>query len=226
MTGTSAYFITFDLDGTLEDSRADMVAAVARVRSRLSLAPLMDETIVPHVNKGMAHLYRECFREVVGDHGPGHKAYEDIALQYEEDYASHIVEQTRLYEGIAEALATLGERATLAVATNKPERLSRLLLAELQIDHLFTTVIGGDTAVAPKPDAAVVEAALARSHLLRSSLDGLFHVGDTAGDMRLAKNAGVVGVWAAWGYVDRPGEEEPDLTAMRPSELASVIFPQ
>ena len=37
--------------------------------------------------------------------------------------------------------------------------------------------------------------------------------------MKLAKNAGVVGVWAAWGYVDQPGDEEPERTAATPSVL-------
>jgi phosphoglycolate phosphatase len=174
-------FITFDLDGTLEDSRPDMVAAVGRVRAALGLPP--------------------------------------------RTYAAHIADETRLYPGIPEALTALGERATLAIATNKPEHLSRLLLDALGIGQHFVTVVGGDTASAPKPSEVVMEAALNAAGLDRASLDAVFHVGDTAGDMKLARNAKITGVWAAWGYVDAPGDEAPDRVARTPADLASVVFP-
>lgn len=222
MAGT---FITFDLDGTLEDSRPDMVASVGRVRAALGLEPRPYEAIEPHVNKGMAHLYRVCLEEVVRGAGPGDAAFDDVKARYEADYAAHIADDTRLYDGIPEALAALGERATLAVATNKPEHLSKLLLDALGIRQHFVAVVGGDTAAAPKPSALVMDAALAGAGLEAGALDGVFHVGDTAGDMKLARNASVTGVWAAWGYVDRPGDETPDRVALTPADLLSVIFP-
>jgi phosphoglycolate phosphatase-like HAD superfamily hydrolase len=218
-------FITFDLDGTLEDSRPDMVASVGRVRAALGLDPWPYRAIVPHVNKGMTHLYQVCFEEVVAGAGPGAAAYDDVKARYEADYAAHIADDTTLYDGIPEALSALGERATLAVATNKPERLSRLLLDALGIGGHFAAVVGGDTASAPKPSAVVMTAALEQAGVERGALDALFHVGDTAGDMKLATNAGVTGVWAAWGYVDKPGDEQPDRTAPAPADLLSVIFP-
>jgi HAD superfamily hydrolase (TIGR01549 family) len=218
-------FITFDLDGTLEDSRPDMVAAVGRVRAALGLPPRTYDDIVPHVNKGMAHLYQVCFDEVVQGGGPGHPGYDDVLARYVADYAAHIADETRLYPGIPEALTALGERATLAIATNKPEHLSRLLLDALGIGQHFVTVVGGDTASAPKPSEVVMEAALNAAGLDRASLDAVFHVGDTAGDMKLARNAKISGVWAAWGYVDAPGDEAPDRVARTPADLASVVFP-
>jgi phosphoglycolate phosphatase-like HAD superfamily hydrolase len=55
--------ICFDLDGTLEDSRRDMVAAVHRVREALGLTPRSNEAVLPWVNKGMETLYRACFND-------------------------------------------------------------------------------------------------------------------------------------------------------------------
>ena len=53
--------ICLDLDGTLEDSRSDMTAAVHRVRAGLGLPSRSDEAILPWVKKGMDPLYRACF---------------------------------------------------------------------------------------------------------------------------------------------------------------------
>ena len=218
-------FITFDLDGTLEDSRPDMVGAVDRVRAALGLAPRPYDAIVPHVNKGMAHLYRACFDEVVGNGGPGEAGYDDVQARYLADYAAHIADHSKLYDGIPEALSALGERATLAVATNKPERHARLLVDALGIGGHFVTVVGGDTCGVPKPDPRVYARALERAGLSRERCAALFHVGDTAGDMKLARNADVTAVWVAWGYVDRPGDESYDRSAQVPSELEPALFP-
>ncbi len=56
--------VCLDLDGTLEDSRDDMVAAVERVRGRLGLAARPDALIRPNVHRGMPHLYSACFDEI------------------------------------------------------------------------------------------------------------------------------------------------------------------
>ena len=54
--------VAFDLDGTLEDSRVDMVSAVQRVRATLGLPHRPDDDFRPHVNRGMPHLRRDGMR--------------------------------------------------------------------------------------------------------------------------------------------------------------------
>ena len=133
--------IALDLDGTLEDSRDDMVAAVARTRREHGLSPLEDAQIRPNVSKGMPHLYATCLGEL-SNPAPG------FARQYE----AGIVVKTKLYPGIREALIQLSE--PLAVVTNKPERLSITLLEALGILPLISTVIGGDSCTEAKPGSA------------------------------------------------------------------------
>ncbi|WDT80842.1 MAG: hypothetical protein MPW14_03405 [Candidatus Manganitrophus sp.] len=53
--------ICLDLDGTLEDSRRDMISVVHRLREALGLPRRTDDAILPWVNKGMEQLYRACF---------------------------------------------------------------------------------------------------------------------------------------------------------------------
>ena len=116
----STLLITMDLDGTLEDSRADMVASVQRVRRRLELAERPSTDFWGDVNRGMDHLYRTCFAEHVGPN-PTTGVLGQVRDVYAADYSDHIDDQTVLYDGWNDTLPRLAEMAPLALVTNKPE---------------------------------------------------------------------------------------------------------
>src|ERR1051325_5827025 len=115
--------IGLDLDGTLEDSRDDMVAAAARVRAQLDLPAREDAALRPWVNAGMDRLYRACFDDFLNDDTAGAR-YAAVREAYESDYLANVAVSTRLYAGIADALAALARVGSLACITNKPERIS------------------------------------------------------------------------------------------------------
>lgn len=212
------HLIALDLDGTLEDSRSDMAAVVHRVRARLDLPARPDEAVRPWVNRGMDQLYRGCF----DDHLRGSDArLADVRARYEEDYLGNVAGETRLYPGIAAALARLAELGRLAVVTNKPERISRRLLATLGVDGAFSAVIGGDTCAATKPDPLVLEEAARRCGFDAASGRAVM-IGDTASDVALGRAFGAVTIWCAWGYVADPGEK-PDFTAETPEALPELV---
>jgi len=206
--------VCLDLDGTLEDSRDDMVAAVGRVRGAFGLAPRPDGLIRPNVHRGMPHLYRVCFDEITD--------LPALTDAFEADYGAHIAERTRLYPGVAEALAEIADFATLACVTNKPEVLARALLTQLGVAPRFATVIGGDTCAAGKPDPRMLHAAAERAGF-DPCAGTSFMVGDTPGDIRLGQAYGATTVWCAWGYADAPGERAPDLVAHDPADLPELL---
>ena len=206
--------IALDLDGTLEDSRDDMVAAVERVRAELGLADSLGLDLHAHVNRGMAHLYDVCFPEVED------KAR--VRRAYVESYGSHIADHTQLYGGIPEALAELETFGTLACVTNKPEALARRLLEALGISHRFGAVVGGDTCPVGKPDPVMLRTAAEHVGFNLSS-GRCFMVGDTPGDIRLGQAYGATSVWCSWGYRDDAGGETPDLTARQPKDLPALL---
>ena len=170
--------IGLDLDGTLEDSRADMTAAVHRVRAGLSLPPRTDEAVHPWVNRGMDPLYRACFDDYIQQDDA---RLAEVRKRYEADYLENVAVETRLYPGIAAALEPLSALGRLAVITNKPERISRRLLAVLGLDKFITAVIGGDTCSKTKPDPMVLEEAARRSGFNQASGQA-FVIGDTETD--------------------------------------------
>jgi len=218
----SARVIALDLDGTIEDSRADMIGAVHRVRRALGGAARPDDAIEPHVSRGMAHLYRVCFDDLLAGAGPGEPAWEDVQRRYEDDYLEHIADTSRLYDDMPETLAALAAMTPLCCVTNKPERHARALLAALGVGHLFAEVVGGDTTAEIKPSPVLlVEAARRRGLALPAPAHALM-IGDSAGDLKMAAAAGARSVFCAWGYHPARVGEAADFVAERPADLVRI----
>jgi phosphoglycolate phosphatase len=210
--------IAIDLDGTIEDSRDDMVAAARRVRAAFGLPPRPDSALRPHVNAGMDQLYRACFDDYLAQDP---SSYARVRSAYEADYLANVAVETRLYPGMAGALAGLAQQGRLACVTNKPEHISRHLLDQLGVGELFHTVVGGDSCAHAKPHPIMLRTAAERCDL---PLDGKGSVmiGDTLGDVQLGRAFGARTIWCAWGYVETLSETA-DATADSPSDLLKLL---
>jgi phosphoglycolate phosphatase len=177
----------FDLDGTLADTSADLIAAANACFRGLGLPDLLDPAAdaLTAFHGGRAML-RLGFSRVSG-FGP-----EEVDRQYPlllDLYEAGIDRHTRLYPGAAEAVAALRAAGWgAAVCTNKPERLAELLLARLGVRELFGALIGADTLPVRKPDPAPYRAAVERTG---GTVARSFLLGDTETDVRTARAAGV-----------------------------------
>lgn len=209
------HLIALDLDGTLEDSRDDMVAAVLRVREGFGLSSQPDEEFRPHVNAGMDHLYKTCFADLLASGG----SIADVRAAYEADYLEHIADTTRLYPGIAAALAELAQIGRLACVTNKPERLTAALLEALAVARHFSAIIGGDTCTECKPSPIVLGEASRRVGRTGAAV----MIGDSRLDVLCGRSFGAATIWCAWGYAANPGDQQPDHTARTPAELPGLV---
>ena len=225
--------VFIDLDGTLEDSRDDMAHSVNRVRSYFELPPHSHDFNRQNVNRGMEQLYRTCFAELFSSDEPSHVVTDlppkdtdvlaRIQQAYEQDYARHIVDSTRLYAGMDAALRRIAEHHTLVCFTNKPEALSRLLLEKLAVGDCFSDVMGGDSCSESKPSALPMRIAAERLGY-DSERDSACMIGDTVGDMRAGRSFGATTIWCAWGYLDAPpGEPKPDWQATQPADIPDLL---
>ena len=127
-----------------------------------------------------------------------------------EYYEANISVGTRLYPG---TLALLDRYAgagwSLAVCTNKPERLSRLLLSDLGVAERFAAICGGDTFRHRKPDPAHLFDTIAAAS---GGRDNAVMVGDSRTDIDTARGAGIPFVGVTFGYTPVPmAELRPDL---------------
>ncbi|MCX6614759.1 MAG: HAD hydrolase-like protein [Acidobacteria bacterium] len=151
--------LIFDLDGTLVDSRKDLVLSVNATRAHLGLPPLDEDTVSSYVGNGAPMLIQRAL-------GPGF-AEDQLAaalrffLAY---YREHKLDHTDFYPGVREALDMFGDR-TLAVLTNKPVRISREMLEELGVAARFRYVYGGNSFENKKPHPEGVLSILADSRI-------------------------------------------------------------
>ncbi|ABN76276.1 phosphoglycolate phosphatase [Cereibacter sphaeroides] len=180
--------VVLDLDGTLADTSADLIASANACFRALGrgepLDPLKDALTAFHGGRAMLRLGFERL--------DGQSAEAEIDVQYPlllENYRCAINVHTTLYPGARDAVERLrAEGFSTAICTNKPEALAETLLSLLEVRHLFDALIGADTLPVRKPDPAPYVASVERAGgaVARSML-----VGDTRTDRDTARAAGV-----------------------------------
>jgi phosphoglycolate phosphatase len=187
--------VAFDLDGTLADTAPDLAAALNHTLARLG-RPGVDPESVRHL---VGHGARALLRRALDDE----KLVERGLPIYLDYYAANICVGTRAYPALEEAMDELSARgAKLAICTNKPERLTHLLVDALGWTGRFAAVIGADTLPVRKPDPRPLEEAIVRAGGGRAAL-----VGDSITDAETARAAGVPFVAVSFGFSDRPARE-------------------
>jgi len=128
---------------------------------------------------------------------------ETVLPTFLEHYRTNICVATRAYPGAQRALdALINAGSALAICTNKPEGLTRLLIEALGWTGRFTAIVGGDTLPVRKPDPAPLLEAIARA----GGGKAVF-VGDSSTDVDTARAAGVPIVAVSFGFADRPAAQ-------------------
>lgn len=211
--------IVFDLDGTLIDSRGDIVAAVNHALLQSRRSPLPAPLIVRHIGDGARAL---CAR--AADLAEMEPEVDELLALFIQYYIEHPVEFTRWAPGAQEALEALSEipEMTLALCTNKPRATTDAVLAALAVGARFRiTVAGGDLPEkkpAPEPLLHIAE-------VLRVSPDAMVMVGDGPQDIECARRAKVrsIGVDSGFFPVERLRRSQPDVFLRTLLELPEVI---
>ncbi len=174
--------VVFDLDGTLVDSSHDLAEATNALLAELGGAPLALDAVVSMVGEGAAVLVKRALeRSGLDPEMPGALA------RFLELYDERLLNATRPYPGMIEAIATLGAKFRLAVLTNKPERPTLEILSGLQMRQFFDDVTGGDSAHGRKPNPAGLLDLAARAGVTASET---ILVGDSPVDLETSRRAG------------------------------------
>jgi len=213
--------LIFDLDGTLIDSRLDLVHSVNAMLRHCGRHALPPEAIATMVGDGAPMLVRRA----LGD--PRDHALLKQALEYFLSYyREHKLDHTHVYAGIPEALALLrrgngaGER-TMAVLSNKPVVPSRQIVQALGLSSFFMQVYGGNSFSTKKPDP---EGALQLMREASVRPRETVIVGDSGIDVLTGRNAGAWTCGVAYGFAPHTLQAPaPDLLVQSPQELASAL---
>lgn len=188
--------VAFDLDGTLADTAPDLAAALNHTLGQLD-RPEVDPQSVRHL---VGHGARALLRKALGGDD---SLIEQVLPIYLDFYAAHICVGTVRYPGLEDAMAALAARnVKLAICTNKPERLTHLLVDALGWRGRFAAIVGADTLAVKKPDPLPLLEAIARAGGGRAAF-----VGDSITDADTAKAAGIPFVAVSFGFSDRPAGE-------------------
>jgi phosphoglycolate phosphatase len=210
-----ARLLVFDLDGTLVDSSRDIAvslnAALQRLRPGAPTIPLA--RILEFVGEGARLLVERSL-----EHARLALPVDEVLAAYLGCYRERLLDTTRLYPGLAEALAALAAAGpALAVLTNKPGDLSREILDGLGVVARFARILGTGDLPSRKPDPSGLAMLLED---LGVPVAEAWMVGDSATDVLTARAASVRVAGVTWGF--HPAELRaagPDRMLDHPREL-------
>jgi phosphoglycolate phosphatase len=207
--------VIFDLDGTLVDSKLDLAHSVNAARGHMGLPPLEHALVSSYVGNGAPVLIRRVLGAEASEADVQHAL--DFFLAY---YHEHKLDSTRLYPGVRASLDQA--RVAMAVLTNKPVKISQAILDGLGVGGHFFRVYGGNSFEQKKPhpmgvDRLIEEAGAGRERTLI--------VGDSAVDVRTARNANVRCAGVTYGFQPESlAEEPPDFLMDRMEQVADFVL--
>ena len=213
--------LVFDLDGTLIDSRLDLIHSVNAMLLHIGRPELDGDMIASYVGDGAPALVRRA----LGD--TDDEALLRAALEYFLGYYRlHKLDHTTVYAGIPEVLARLanssnGVQRQMVVLSNKPANSSRAIVRALGVGDFFVRVYGGNTFTTKKPDPLGVQTILRETGV--AAAEALI-IGDSSIDVLTGRNAGLWTCGVTYGFAPHTLEEvPPDVLIESPRELGELL---
>lgn len=185
--------VIFDLDGTLIDSEALIVATVGDAFRALN-EPVPTDAAIRSISGITA---RDAMSILAPAAGP--ERIEEIVERYRTTYRSRAGTAAEpLFDGALAALDRLQAQpeTILAVATGKGYRGAVTLLERHGLIERFNSIQTPDHNRG-KPDPQMLDTAMTKAGIGR---EASVMIGDTVHDMRMAKAGGIKAIAVAWGY--------------------------
>jgi pyrophosphatase PpaX len=206
--------VLFDLDGTLIDSGALILASFQHATQTVLGRVIPDDVLMANVGGyGIDAQMREF------DVG---RADELVRVYREHNMA--IYRQVRAFAGVVELLEHLNHAGRqLGVVTVKSRPTVDVTFEVVPIRPFFRAVVTGDDTELHKPHPEPLLLALEQ---LGATPSSAAYVGDSPFDIRAAKAAGMVAVAVGWGKIHplaRLEAESPDHVVRSPAELGDVV---
>ena len=195
------YTILFDLDGTIVNTAPDLLAAHNHVMKKYGYAQKKLEDIKSLAGKGAWIMMQRSFKEEIKDE----KVKKEMTKEFIDFYSKNIDRASVPIKGTIDFLVwAKSKNISMAVCTNKQERLALDLLKKLDMYKYFEYVSGSDTFAFNKPDPRhltdVVE-------IIGGDLKKTIMVGDSEVDAMSAHNAKIPFVLVKDGYTEKTEKE-------------------
>ena len=208
--------VTFDLDGTLLDTIADLAEGCRRMLEEMGEPPRSPAEVHRFVGKGMAVLVERCLT-----HGrpPSAERLHAAIESFKRHYAAVNGIYTQIYPGVVDGLrAWRASGVRMGVVTNKPGLFTEALLERMGLAGYFDVVVSGDTTAHKKPHP---EPILHACRLFGVRPDRNLHIGDSENDILAARAAGCPTFCVPYGYNEGKPVDSADCDALVSDLLAA-----
>lgn len=200
--------LSFDLDGTLVDTAAEIAYAANQTLVDAGLAPRSLDEITLRIGGGAKLLMHGLLTDTTAvkqrasmpDAAAQTQRMDiDAMLQrFEHHYSQIAGTLAQPYPGCADTLEQLRQTGMrLACVTNKEQGFARQVLRATQLDGFFELLVGGDTLAHKKPHASVLDHV---RHVFDCQPLQMAHVGDSRIDVQAARNTGIAAWAVSYGY--------------------------
>lgn len=199
--------VIFDLDGTLIDAYEAIEKSLNYTLKILGYETVGFSAVHKAVGAGDVNFIKTFVED---------KYVEKALGIYREHHKSALLTYTRTIPSTKRMLKSLKKRNfRLAVATNRPEKFSLILLNHLGLDDYFDLITCAGTVEELKPEPTLLLRILEE---LEINSDEALYVGDMAVDVYAGKNAGIKTIAVMSG-----SSSESELKKAKPHKLISSI---
>ncbi len=210
--------IIFDLDGTLLYTLEDLANSCNFVLEKYGQKTHSIADYKYLVGSGMKMLLQKAF----GENFPSQYS-QNILDDFLQHYAVHQYDTTRPYAEIPMVLHILQEQnKMLAVASNKMDNATKVLITKYFPNINFNIVAGATENMPTKPNPDIVNNIM--DYCGVTSAETLY-IGDSNIDMETAKNASIKSIGALWGYRTKKEltEAGADFLALSPVDIIEIV---
>lgn len=210
--------IIFDLDGTLIDSRGDIISSVNKTLVNFNMPTLSHDTIAGYIGEGVELLIKRSIGEEYIDH------LEEAMKFYLETYNEECTKATPLFPGVQKVLEELKKNhINIALATNKSNLFNEKILKHLGIYDYFKVIMGAESVERRKPAPDVVYEILKK---VNGKTENTLIVGDSKFDIMCGKNAGIYTCGVTYGIdsIDSLIDHDADFMIHNIEKLLRVVL--
>ena len=193
--------IIFDFDGTLGDTRRNIVMTLQQTMQEMHL-PLIDEArCAATIGLTLKDSFKTLFPQLIDEEA------EECAATYRRIFEVNKKKMVpQLFPHVAETLAELQRRGiTMSVASSRNMTSLRGFLKDMGIEQYISYVLGAEDVTKPKPDPEPVLKTLEAMNIPASEA---LVVGDMPVDILMGRNAGTRTCGVTYGNASRQQLEE------------------
>ena len=188
--------IIFDFDGTLGDTRQNIIITMQRTMKMVGLPVKSDEECASTIGLTLENSFKTMYPDVGADMA------ERCVDAYREIFMKSVEELTpELFPGVSDTLAKLDAMGIkMSVASSRQSQSLLLFLERMGVLKYFPYVLGSDNVAKHKPDPEPVLKTLRELHYAPSDV---IVVGDMPVDVAMAHGADVRAIAVTFGNATR-----------------------